>query len=272
MMGGRDDWLGGERVLVIRPAGQSGALAQAIRAAGGVPVELPTIDILPVGDPGALDEVLRAVHRYDLVVFVSANAVRQFAARAKIIGVAGLSALRRAAAPGPATAMELSGGGAASVVHPRERFDSEGLITELQAVGLDFTRVLIVRGSGGGDSGEGSGREALAEWLRSRGARVDSVAAYLRRPAEMTADQRNALLASPRPAALLVSSSEGGRHLVAMLGEAGRAWLAGAVVLVPHERIATAMREAGFKDVRVTSGGDAGLMTGLARHFQGAPA
>lgn len=271
-MEGHDDWLGGERILVIRPAGQSEALVQAIRVAGGVPVELPTIDILPVEDPGALDEALRTVQRYDLVVFVSANAVRQFAARAGIIGTAGLPALRRAAAPGPATAMELSRGGVANVVYPRERFDSEGLVEELRATGQEFTQVLIVRGGGSGDNGEGSGREALAGWLRSRGARVDSVAAYLRRPAGMTADRRNALLASPRPAALLVSSSEGGRHLVTMLGEAGRAWLAGAVVLVPHVRIATAMREAGFADVRVTAGGDAGLMAGLARHFRVAPA
>ena len=68
---------------------------------------------------------------------------------------------------------------------------------------------------------------------------------------------------------MLVSSSEGGRQLVAMLGESGRAWLAGAEVFVPHERIAATMRQSGFSAVHVTAGGDAGLMRGLERHVRG---
>ena len=65
--------LGGYGVLVTRPVGQSGELADAIADAGGHAIRFPVIDIAGA----AADDIANtfaALPRPDIIVFVSRNA------------------------------------------------------------------------------------------------------------------------------------------------------------------------------------------------------
>jgi uroporphyrinogen-III synthase len=254
-------------MLVTRPLGQAVSLVRAIEAAGGKANVLPTLDILPVADNASLDAALATLSEYNLVVFVSANAVREAIARCSVLGLSGLDVISQAAAPGPGTAAALVAAGVRDVVAPPARFDSEGLVAELAARAVQPARVLILRGADEEAAVGGAGREELARWLLGKGASVEVQACYRRVHARLDPTELAAMIAGPAPDATLVTSSEGGRALVAMLGKQGVSWLAGIPVFVPHQRIAQAMDKAGFREVHVTDGGDVGLVRGLSAYF-----
>lgn len=267
--------LDGLHIVVTRPAAQAGALAEMIRAAGGVPVLFPTIDIAALADLRELDAALDALASFDLAIFVSANAVQQTLARLHSRGLAWPMQLR-AAATGPATAAMLAAQLAPllaqqpahpscqshEVIHPRARFDSEGLVAELAHLKVPPQRVLIVRGTGG--------REWLLDHFTHTGLVVETVASYAR--LRGSADPV-ALLQRVRHgqiAALTVTSSEGGENLVEMLAQDAAIVTKSVPVFVPHPRIAARMRALDCARVIETAGGDAGLMSGLAAHFAAA--
>jgi uroporphyrinogen-III synthase len=262
-------FLEGRTVLVTRPLAQATPLIRFIEAAGGKASVLPTLDILPIADSAPLDAALSGLPGYDLVVFVSANAVSAAIARCSVLGIAGLEVISRAAAPGPGTAVALVAAGVREVVSPPARFDSEGLIAELAVRSVRTARALILRGADDENSGSGgSGREELVRWLRGNGASVELQACYRRVHARLGPAELAEMIAGPAPAATLVTSSEGGRALVSMLGDQGVTWIARTPVFVPHPRIAEALGGAGFSEVHVTDGGDSGLMRGLEGHFR----
>ena len=255
--------LDGLRIVVTRPAAQADALAAMIQTAGGVPVLFPTIDIAVLTDPRELDAALGALASFDLVIFVSANAVEQAFARLAACGLSWPVHLR-AAATGPATAAKLAAQWLPtlpphSVIHPPTRFDSEGLIAELARLKLAPQHVLIVRGTGG--------REWLIDHFTRAGVAVQAVASYARvcgtaNPAPLLQQARHGHIA-----ALTVTSSEGGENLMAMLANDAAVVTQSVPVFVPHPRIAARMRALDCARVVETAGGDAGLMAGLTGHF-----
>ena len=113
----------------------------------------------------------------DIVVFVSANAVRHGAALAPP-----RSAL---AAIGSATAAALAAGGREATIVPGSGSDSEALLAEPALHEVRGKRVRIVRGGGG--------RALLGDTLASRGANVDYVEVYERRRRQVAADELAAL-------------------------------------------------------------------------------
>ena len=248
--GGR---LQGRRILVTRPAPQAGALAEAIAAQGGEARIFPLIEILALDDPAPLDGWVAERAVYAWAVFVSPNAVDNSVPALLAAGPwpAGL----RAVAVGPGTAARLAAFGV-QALSPKARFDSEGVLElpELQAEHVAGRRVAIVRGNGG--------RELIAETLAARGARVDAVPCYLRRPprdAELLVSwlHNNAL------DAVAVSSSEGLRNLFALLDTESCARLARLPVFVPHPRIAETAAGLGLRQVVSCSATDAGVLRAL---------
>ena len=220
--------------------------------------------IEPARALAALDAELLRLGQHDLVIFVSANAVLETRARMATAGGASLREITIAAAPGPGTAAALREAGVTRVVAPTERFDSEGLLAQIDLEGLTPKRVLLLRG-------EGNGREWLADALRGRGADVEVVACYRRRRATPDGRALRALLGGPVPDAITITSAEGGVYLLDMLGESAAAWINRAPVFVPHANIAAHLGALGVRGVRVTAGGDAGLVRGLIDHFKSLP-
>lgn len=273
--------LDGLHIVVTRPAAQAGALAAMIRAAGGVPVLFPTIDIAALADLRELDAALDALASFDLAIFVSANAVQQTLARLHARGLAWPMQLR-AAATGPATAAMLAAQLAPllarqpahplspappscqshEVIHPPVRFDSEGLVAELAHLKVTPQRVLIVRGTGG--------REWLLDHFTRTGVTVETVASYARLRGSADPVPLLQRVRQGQIAALTVTSSEGGENLVAMLAQDAATVTKSVPVFVPHPRIAARMRALDCARVVETAGGDAGLMAGLTAHFAAA--
>ncbi len=232
----------GQKILVTRPVDQAEFLAQAIKEAGGVPLLFPMLEIAPVEDENALHQQIARLGDFDLVIFISPNAVQHgMEAIRKVLG--SMPAHVRVAAIGMSSAKALQELGAFEVIVPSGRQDSEGLLDELkEAEGL---RVMILRGDGG--------RELLGDTLRARGAHVEYATCYRRSKPSLAG------LVNLDPDALTVTSSEALLHM----------WQNAPVrfrempLFVPHERIAQLARQQGWTEVHLTEAGDAGLLSGL---------
>jgi uroporphyrinogen-III synthase len=236
-------------VLVTRPARQAGAFAQKIAALGAQPVIFPAIAILPSADPAPLARVHAMLDRYDIAVFVSANAV-EYGAPDASAWPATLSAF----APGPGTAEALAAVGIGDVRVPVSTFDSEGLLALPELARPRGKRVVVFRGDGG--------REQLGDVLRERGANVDYVACYQRRAPAGGAQGLADAFRDDRIDAVTITSSEGLDNLWTMTDDATRAAWRSRPTFVPHPRIAEHARAMGLGVVE-TAGGDAGLIAGL---------
>ena len=248
--------LAGAHVLVTRPAHQAQALCRMIEEAGGHASSLPTIEIAEPADPGAAAAAVAALDRFDIALFVSANAVERVQA---LMQGRPWPAGTRIAAVGRGSAEALERRGLRVDIQPARDFRSEGLLTEDALRDPRGLRVIIFRGDGG--------RELLADTLRARGAQVDYAEVYRRRLPAGAADELARLAAGPEVDAVVVTSNEGLRNLHAAAGEALRAWLLSRRLVVISERAAALAAELGFEHpARIaTEASDAGLMEALCR-------
>jgi uroporphyrinogen-III synthase len=245
--------LAGVGVIVTRPARQAAGLARQLAALDATPIVFPAIAILPPANRAPLDDVHAALARYDIAIFVSANAV-EYGVPAPHVWPAKLLTL----APGPGTAAALAATGIADTRIPATTFDSDGLLElpELRDVG--GKRVVIFRGEGG--------RGQLGEALQQRGAEVTYVECYRRTAPTTGAAGLREVLLDARAHALTVTSSEGLDNLCALLAGADLRRLKQLPAFAPHPRIAEHARGLGFAPVE-TGAADAGLIAGLLEWF-----
>lgn len=252
--------LAGRHIVVTRPDEQAGNLAREIESRGGIAVRFPVLAIFDAADLGPLQAAAERIDGFDIAVFVSPNAVE------KALGV--LTAKRAwpervvAAAMGETSARAIARFGVTHIITPDGgRFDSEALLArpEFAAAAIRGKRVAIFRGDGG--------RELLGETLEARGAQVERIPCYRRGLPDIDAVPLRDLLARGAIDALTVTSSEGLRNLVAMVGAAGEGALKAVPLFVAHQRIAEEARRMGFAVVTVTAPGDDGLLAGLEEYF-----
>ena len=269
--------LAGLNIVVTRPREQATGLTQHIKQLGGKALLFPLLDITPAADQAALREFTQHLPSYDLLIFISPNAVQY--GMAAIVSLVELLSIRlspqagkslvisprgrvgegaallpphlRVAAVGQSSAQALRDLGIAHVIAPTDRFDSESLLALPELQNVSGWRVAILRGDGG--------RELLGDTLKARGAQVEYITCYRRSKPNLDAD---ALLAA-KPDAITVTSSEALGYLWQMLEEPGRTRLAVIPLFVPHERIAELARLQGWKKIMVTAAGDDGLRAAL---------
>lgn len=247
--------LTGRTIVVTRPEAQAAGLCEAIVARGGTALRFPVLGIAPPLDDTGLADATARLEQFDLAFFVSPNAVehalgyilarRSWPTRVVIATVGGGSerALHRMGFP--------------RVVAPQSGFDSEAVLAlpEFAAEVVAGRRVVVFRGDGG--------RELLGEELARRGAVVEYVTAYRRFRPQADTEGLLAAARAGRLDALVLTSSEGVRNLVDMLGADILAVLCDVPVYAPHPRIAALALEAGFRSVVETDAGDAGILAGL---------
>ncbi|GBG02433.1 hypothetical protein AZSI13_17600 [Azospira sp. I13] len=249
--------LTGRTIVVTRPRAQADSLAQAIAAAGGIPLIYPLLEI-EAADLAPLRAVAPRLADYAIVFCVSPNAVEH--ALPTLLAAGPWPAGTRPAGVGTGTEKAWARFGLSHVIAPKERFDSEALLElpEFQAEAVAGKKVLILRGDGG--------RELLRETLEARGATVEVLTCYHRRPpAEGPAPLLSAWAAG-RLDGITVSSSEALRYLWDMLDATGREYLRASPVFVPHARIAEAAQVLGLTRVILTPPADQGLLTGLCAY------
>jgi len=203
----------GKRVLVTRAREQASSAAALLRERGAEPIVLPTIELHPPPDPGAVESAIARLGEYAWVAFTSANGVERAwdaivrsGRDARALGGARLAAI------GPATASALLAHGLRADVTAKE-FKGEGLAAEmLGAMGATpGAKVLILRAQ--------EAREVLPDTLRAAGCHVDVVAVYeTRAPSDAAAGLR-ALVEGGRLDAVLFTSSSTVDNLCDLVGE-----------------------------------------------------
>lgn len=217
---------GGYGVLVTRPRAQAGDLAEAIRARGGEPVLFPTIEIVP-RDASQVAAEASALPAPDITIFVSRNAVQHGLAFAG----------GQLAAIGPTTAAAIRELGADVAIVPGAGFDSEALLAEAAFREPAGRRIRIIRGGGG--------REALADELTRRGARVDYLESYDRVRPTCTPAQLSALAARWQAGgigAIVIMSVESLANLADLLPAGCRPTPAGPLLVTPAARVLKEVR------------------------------
>ncbi len=245
--------LSGRRVLITRPREQAQALERMVREAGGEPVCVPAIEILPLADPAPFHELAARLAEFDLAIFISRNAVCR---ALDLMGGRPWPAGLTVATVGQGSREELEKRGFADVIAPAAQSDSEALLALPALASVRGRRIVIFRGEGG--------RELLAQELAARGARVEHAACY-RRVAPDAAAMRSAW--SHGMDAVTVSSAEGLANLLAMLGEGAARRLSGVPLFVPHPRVAGEAQRRGLARAIVAGPGDAQMIAALVAHF-----
>ncbi|MCB0129467.1 MAG: uroporphyrinogen-III synthase [Caldilineaceae bacterium] len=164
--------LAGQRVVVTRSEEQNAAFAQALEAAGAVPILCPTIAVVALGVPTFRREV-EALQPDDWLLFTSTNAVRFFFQQATAHGMdAEIVACIQVAAVGRATADALCEHGCTVDAMPAAFTGVELAATLAQQTGgtLDGRRALLPRSS--------IGRAEIVHALAAAGAQVTDLAIY----------------------------------------------------------------------------------------------
>ncbi|WP_397473060.1 uroporphyrinogen-III synthase [Pusillimonas sp.] len=229
-------------VLLTRPKGRNEPLMQRLASKGLESLVLPVLDIVPV--PAALNPP-PVPGGYDLVVFVSGNAVNCYFRQLNQAGAmpAAWPEHTRVAAVGAATAKAVLDTGfvpAECILapHEAESQDSESLWKYLQALTAAMSRALIVRGQ--------EGREWLGLRLEQAGVEVIRHISYERRTLEWPASIVRHLrggLDSGRPVICLLTSAHG---VTAFIDNAARHDLLPACLgfhyVVIHPRIAARLQ------------------------------
>jgi len=248
--------LQGVGVLVTRPEHQAMPLCRMLGAEGADCWRLAAIEIKPLAERHQLAQRLQSLESYDLIVFVSANAVR--------FGAALLAQKRDLplAAVGPATLRALNQAGYRVSVLPDNGFDSEGLLAHPRMQHLAGRRVLIVKGAGG--------RHLLATTLQERGASVDHACVYERLATTPGAAELARLVAEFAPVrckVITATSLDIGAHLLSLATPELRALFEQAHWLVPSARIDAGLADLGLRAPRIVaaSAEDQDLLTALLR-------
>ena len=265
------------RAIVTRPGQEADAWAAQIKRNGIEAVALPMIEIVAVPDRSQLAQAWKDLAKYDALMFVSSNAASHFfAARPTEIASPWVSANKAPRAwvtgPGSRAALLAQGVPAKHIDMPAptaQSLDSEALWLQVEAQIGAGTRILIVRGDKASEAADapapgspsGQGRDWLAVQLQGRGAQVDYVVAYARRPPQWTADQRALVMQSLQGQDVWVwSSAEALGNLLSAFP--GQTW-AGAKAVATHTRIAQAARLAGFGKVALAKPGLAALCASI---------
>jgi uroporphyrinogen-III synthase len=236
--------LSGAGILVTRAAHQAGPLCDLIRTHHGRPLRFPAIEITGPKDPKLAEKLLGAVGDFDMVLFISPNAVSR---SVRLLPVGGIPPDVKIAAVGRGTANCLAEAGISVDLIPEGRFDSEALLDSPALRAPEGKRFLIVRGEGG--------RALLGDTLSERGATVSYAEVYRRRCP--TGDVSQLLQTWNRDVDLVTATSgEILENLFHLLGPEGTGRLRRTPLVVISERMRGRAGELGCRKVGVARRAD----------------
>lgn len=225
------------RVLVTRPVAQSARLCTLLESAGYEALRLPAIEILDTLNLHDLETVADELDSYDLVVFVSVNAVQK--------GVEFVLDRREwpehtaIATVGTRSAEALLPYGLSTDYVPGHQFNSEALLALDELQDMTGRRVAIFRGNGG--------RDYLHDTLLERGAEVDYVEVYQRACPAVDAAVMLKLLQPGYLDCITVTSNETLQNLFDMAGTTGQPLLCELPLVVVSKRQSLLASQLGFR-------------------------
>ncbi|MEM7008364.1 MAG: uroporphyrinogen-III C-methyltransferase [Thermodesulfobacteriota bacterium] len=200
----------GKNIVVTRPLEQSDELINELSSQGANVIHFPTIEIAPPRSYKSLDRAIKTISDYDWIIFTSVNGVKSFFNRLRELNK-DIRSLHKAkiAAIGSATCEEINQLGLNVDIIPDE-FKAEGLISKLNKKNLKNSRVLIPRAK--------VARDVLPENLKSLGAKVDVVTAYItKKPPAKGLKQINRLLSDNKIDLISFTSSSTAKNFFELI-------------------------------------------------------
>jgi len=234
-------------------------LCSLIEAAGGTAVRLPAIAIREPADPRPLAALVAVLDSFDLVVFISVNAVDK--GLDYILGRRTWPAHTRIATVGVRSAEAVAQHGLKVDLVPEQSFNSEALLALDELQDMTGKRVVIFRGNGG--------RELLHDTLVRRGAAVEYVEVYRRACPEVAADAMEQLLQPGALDCITITSNETLQNLYAMAGPRGQPLLRDIPLVVAGGRQAALAVTFGFTQppVIAANASDAAMLAAVTDKF-----
>ena len=221
---------------MTRPSHQAAHLCALLSAAGGIPVALPVLAIAEPNDLGPARALAAKLNEFDIVIFISVNAVER--GMALIHQYGSLPPHLKLAAVGQRTAAALLHAGGRVDIQAPPPHNSEALLAAAELQDVKGKSIVIFRGGGG--------RELLVETLRSRGASVVYAEVYRRvKPGARSADM---FAQAGEIDIVIITSQDGLRNLLEMADmEHRRDWLLNKQLAVISTRVAQLAAALGFK-------------------------
>jgi len=239
-------------VLVTRPQQQADEFIQLLASKGIAALAFPSIEIRSVELDTCLKKILHHLNDYDLIIFISANAVEQASKLMQQLGVAPASITTKMAAIGKATLAAANKAGFNINISPENKFNSEALLAlnELQANQLKNQHCLIFRGVGG--------LEMLADELQQRGAQVSYAEVYRRikpqhdaqNDGQLSCQQLSENWQDLQIKAITVTSNEALQNLYDMLEPPGKNEMLKTPLIVASARGVKLAKKLQFKQVQ----------------------
>jgi uroporphyrinogen-III synthase len=197
--------LTGEIILNTRPIHQQEELSLRLSSRGATVVSLASIEITEAEPTEFLDNLDIHLPDYDILLFVSRNAVSGFM---KFLGNIKLPVTQKIGVIGEGTFRSVKAANALcnQTVIEAYPYNSEGLLAAEALQTINNQTVLIVRGQ--------QGRNLLGDELRRRGARVDYCEVYQRRAPSNTAEKLADPGAEGFPTIAVFTSNEGLQNLL----------------------------------------------------------
>lgn len=241
-------------VLVTRPAHQAEGLCSLIKQAGGRPIRLPVIDIIGPDDEATAKSMLAELAKFDIVIFISANAVH----RCYLYIGKELPAEPHIATLGQGSARQLREDFQRSAdLVPSVGYNSEALLAMPEFQAVAGKRILILKGEGG--------RNLLADNLADRGANVSYANLYKRMIPAQAKHQLTVIKQNEKVDVVILTSGEGIANLLSLATKTSRSWLCSLTWLVIHPRLAELARQSGCdNEIIISDGaGDESIITCL---------
>ena len=228
-----------QQIMITRPAHQAGKLAEGIVAAGGSPFLFPTLDIAAVELTLEDKEKIQQISQYDIIIFISPNAVEHGLNQIQDITDLPHNILLATIGQGSAKALN-SKLGKQPDISPKENFNSEGLLATEAMLNVANKHILIIRGNGG--------REHLKQTLQQRGAYVDYLNAYQRIKPSVDSSDLEQYLQNNEIAAIVITSAESLKNLLELTPEKVISNLLQLPLLLINKRLIDIANKAGFEN------------------------
>lgn len=195
-------------VLIMRAEIQAKEMAEAVRSRGGIPIEIPLLQIEP-----STMQLARPLQDYDWIIFTSTNGVRFFL---QGIGMSNIPSSVKLAAVGEKTKRELEAHGYPVHFMPG-KFVAEVFAREFLSLVQQGARVLFPKGN--------LARDILPNELRAHHILLDEIVVYETRRNEAAKDLLTEVLQSGQADVLTFTSPSTVLHFAALLEETNwREW------------------------------------------------
>lgn len=227
-------------ILVTRPYPSGAELCEQIELHGAHAIHLPTIAFTSPKNINQLKTTLHQLKNQHYIIFISPQAVQAalpliskkwpaFPARVKLAGI------------GKGTAHALHQAGYRSVIYPKKKWDSKGLLALPAFRSVKGKKIAIIRGD--------PGREVLEQTLTHRGARILSLVIYRRLIPEIEMKSYRMLLKQHTIDVIVATSGEGVINLTKMIGKASHNLLIQVPLIVVSKRIKVLAQNLGFQTI-----------------------